>query len=461
MPADAGASIPAWLAGMHYDLVVVGTGTAAMAAALRVRSAGWTVAVVDFRPFGGTCALRGCDPKKVLVGGAAALDHARRMRGKGIAGDVHIDWRELMAFKRSFTDPVPRRQEGMYAAKGIDTYHGSARFTGRDSLEVDGAALEGRYFLIAAGAEPVKLDIPGEEHLATSERFLELDELPARIVLVGGGYVAAELSHVAARAGARVTVLQRGERMLVRFDPDVVDWLMESFRGIGVDVRTRTSVEAIERQGTGFRVHAACAGQTLEVEADLVVHAAGRAPALAPLDLQAAGIETEHGRLKLNEYLQSSSNSSVYAAGDAAQAGPPLTPVSSHDAKVVAANMLEGNHRRPDYRGVPSVAFTIPPIAAVGLSERAAREQGLEFRRHCKQASDWFTARQAAEPVYGFKVLVEEGSGRILGAHVAGPHADEVINIFALAIRNGLTAEDVKTTLFAYPTSASDIGYML
>jgi glutathione reductase (NADPH) len=184
-------------------------------------------------------------------------------------------------------------------------------------------------------------------------------------------------------------------------------------------------------------------------------------PALEPLDLNAAGIAVENGRLKLNEFLQSVSNPAVYAAGDAAASGPPLTPVSSHDAKVVAANLLEGNRHRPNYLGVPSVAFTIPPIAAVGLSEARARQRGLKFRMQSEKASDWYTARRVAEPTYGFKVLVEEPSERILGAHLVGPHADEVINVFALAIRNGLTAEDLKTTVFAYPTGASDISYML
>jgi glutathione reductase (NADPH) len=125
------------------------------------------------------------------------------------------------------------------------------------------------------------------------------------------------------------------------------------------------------------------------------------------------------------------------------------------------ANLLEGNRHKPDYRGVPSVAFTIPPIAAVGLSEAAARQKGLRFRVQTQKASDWFTARQTAEPVYGFKVMVEDGSERVLGAHLVGPHADEVINLFALAIRHRLTAEALKSTMFAYPTGASDIGYML
>jgi glutathione reductase (NADPH) len=444
-----------------YDLVIVGTGTAAMVAAMRVRAAGWTAAVIDFRPFGGTCALRGCDPKKMLVSGAEAIDFASRMRGHGVAGEINIDWPDLIAFKRTFTDSVPAKHERMYAEKGIDTFHGHARFTGRNTIKVNDELLTGHHFLIAAGAEPVKLGIPGEDCLATSEDFLNLERLPRRIALVGGGYIAAEFSHIAARAGAKVTILQRGERMLVRFDPDLVDWLVEKFGTIGIDVRTRTTVEGIEKTGTGFAVRANSKGASTTVEADIVVHAAGRAPALDALDLHAAEVSVKSGRLELNEYLQSISNPAVYAAGDAAQMGPPLTPVSSHDAKIAAANMLEGIKLKPNYMGVPSVAFSVPPIASVGLSEAEARNQGLRFRMKSRKASDWYTARRVAETTYGFKVLVEEGTDRILGAHLVGPHVDEVINVFALAIRKGLTAEDLKTTMFAYPTGASDIGYMV
>jgi glutathione reductase (NADPH) len=444
-----------------YDLIIIGTGTAATVAADRVRAAGWRVAVIDFRPFGGTCALRGCDPKKILVGGARAIDHAYRMRDKGVTGKVQIDWPKLMAFKHSFTDPVPEKQAKRYAEKGIDTYHGRARFSGRRTIEINGELLEFRYLLIATGAEPIQLDIPGEEHLVTSEGFLSLEKLPRRIVLVGGGYIAAEFSHIAARAGAQVIILQRGERILKNFDPDVVGWLMEAFHRQGIEVRTHTNVEAIEKTAAGYNVHVSASSKVDHIEADLVVHTAGRAPALKALNLEAAGVETERGQLRLNEYLQSVSNAAVYAAGDAAKMGPLLTPISSYDAKVVAANLLEGNCHKPDYRSVPSVVFTIPPMALVGLTESQAREQGQKFRLQKQKASDWFTARQAAEPTYGFKVLVEEETCRILGAHLVGPHVDEVINLFALAIRHGLTTEDLKATLFAYPTGASDISSMI
>ena len=444
----------------HYDLTVVGSGTAAAAAANRCRSAGWRVAVVDHQPFGGTCALRGCDPKKVLVGAAEALDHASRMLGKGLAGKPRIGWGELIAFKRTFTEPVPASREKSFAGAGIDAFHGRARFLGPGRLEVGGSAIESRFILLAVGATPVPLRIPGEEHVVTSTEFLELDRLPSRIVLIGGGYIAAEFAHIAARAGAAVTILQRGDRLLTRFDPDLVGWLMPKFAEIGVDVRLRMPVTAVEKQRERLVVHARTDGEE-RFEADLVVHAAGRAPDLESLDLAEGGVESERGRLRLNDFLQSTSNAAVYAAGDAAAKGPPLTPVAAQDGRIAAANMLKGNHQTPNYIGIPSVAFTIPPIASVGLAEKQAGEQGRKFRVVQQQASDWYTARRVAERVYGFKVLIEDDTDRILGAHLVGPEVEHVIDIFALAIRNGLTAEDLRNAIFAYPTGASDISSML
>jgi len=444
-----------------YDLIVIGTGTAAQVAAGRVRKAGRSVVVIDHRPFGGTCALRGCDPKKMLVSGAEAVDLAHRMHARGVHGELRIDWKDLIAFKRSFTNPVPKKREESFAKQGIDAFHGTARFTGPNTVSVEGRSLEGNHILIASGARPVSLDFRGAEHAITSDAFMDLEELPKRIVMVGGGYIAAEFSHIAARAGAQVTVVQRGKRMLPKFDPDIVDRLVDKFREIGVNVRTGSTVTAIEHHGPEFRVHIQSSQGESIITADLVVHAAGRVPDIQDLNVSAAGIVVEGGRLQLNEYLQSVSNPIVYAAGDAAEKGPPLTPVSSHDAKIVAANILDGNHLRPGYPGVPSVAFTLPPIAAVGLSEASARETSPTVRVKFADVSDWYTARRVGESVYAYKTLIDSDSGRILGAHLVGPHADEMINLFGLAIRHDLTADDLKSTMFAYPTGASDIGYML
>lgn len=444
-----------------YDLIVIGTGTAAQVVAARIRKVGRSVAVIDHRPFGGTCALRGCDPKKMMVSGAEAVDLARRMRTRGVIGDLSIEWKDLIAFKRTFTDPVPKKHEEDFAKQGIDAFHGLARFVGPDRIAVGDQTLRGRHVLIASGARPAPLAFPGAGHLTTSDAFMELVELPGRIVMVGGGYIAAEFSHIAARAGARVTVLQRATRMLPAFDAELVGWLMEKFAEIGVDVRTGNAVTAIEQIGDEYRVHVQTPEGEAIVIADLVVHAAGRRPDVAELDLSAANVAVADGKLQLNDFLQSVSNPIVYAAGDAAAKGPPLTPVSSHDAKVAAANILEGNRYKPDYRGVPSVAFTLPPIAAVGLSESAARMRAPKLRVKSARAPNWYTARRVAESIYGYKTLVDEDSGRILGAHLVGPHADEIINLFALAIRHDLTIDDLKSTIFGYPTGASDIGYML
>ncbi len=447
-----------------FDLVAIGTGSGASTVAGTCRAAGWQVAIIDSRPFGGTCALRGCDPKKVLVGASEVIDWTRRMTGKGIDGAaVEIEWPELMRFKRSFTGPVPKHREESFAKAGISAFHGRARFFGPTAIQVGDDVLEGRYVVVAAGAKPARLKIPGEDLLTTSDQFLELDTLPRRIVFVGGGYISFEFAHVTARAGAQATLLHRGVRPLVGFDPDLVDRLVQRTRDLGVDVQLQTQVEGIEKASGSLAVHASTAGEKRRLEADMVLHGAGRVPEIDDLDLNAAGVEWDERRgVKVNEYLQSVSNPAVYAAGDAADSGGlPLTPVAAHDARVVAANLLKGNHAKPNYLGVPTVVFTIPHLASVGLQERTAREQGLRFRTNHADTSGWYSSRRVGEKYSGYKVLVEEGSDRILGAHLLGPNSDELINIFALAIRSGLRETDLKEAIYAYPTHASDIPYMV
>lgn len=445
-----------------YDLVVIGTGTAASTAAHQCRDGGFRVAVIDHLPFGGTCVLRGCDPKKVLVGAAEAVDQARRLRGRGVdGGEPVIDWAGLMRFKRSFTDPVPQQRAQAFAGSGIDAYRAEARFTSPRTVKVGAATLEGRCILIATGAVPVSLGIAGEELLTRSDQFLELERLPRRIALLGGGYIAAEFAHIAARAGAEVTILQRGERILRQFDADLVRLLEAKSRALGIEIRVGARVEAIEKDRDGLRALIAARGNGSAIGADLIVHAAGRVPDLEPLDLAAGGVECLEHRLALNEFLQSTSNPAVYAAGDAASRGPPLTPVAGYDGGIAATNMLHGNRARVDYTAVPSVVYTIPALARVGLLEEEARHRLLKFRVRHESTSGWYTSRRVAEDCAGFKLLIEEGTERILGAHLLGPDAAEVINLFALAMRMQMSAGQLKAVLMAYPTAGADIKYML
>lgn len=446
----------------QYDLVIIGSGTAAMVAATRIANAGWKIAMVDYQPFGGTCALRGCDPKRMMVSAEEALDAARRMAGRGVGGELSIDWPELVAFKRSFTDPIPEKRKKTLAKIGVEAIDGVARFTAPDCIRVGDRELIFKHSLIAAGAHPVPLGIPGEHLVATSTDFLELKQLPARILFIGGGYIAAEFSHLAARAGARAHVVQRGPALLDHFDPEVVGWLMPRFDELGIEVHCSTEVVSVEPSASGLTVAMRKSdGSRISQETDIVVQAAGREPQLQQLDLAAAEIAADHGRLRLRPNLQSISNPRVFAAGDAASRGPPLTPVSSHDARTAAANILDGGERQPNYLGVPSVVFTVPALTAVGLKESEARSQSLDFELHSAFTPDWFSARRLGETIYGHKILVERGTGRILGAHLVGPAAEEVINLFALAIRQSLTASQLKDTMFAYPTGASDISSML
>jgi len=481
-----------------YDLIVIGTGVAASTVAWECHSAGWKIAIIDSRPFGGTCNLRGCDPKKVLVGAAEVIDWNHRMGDKGINNtkDIRIKWPELMRFKRSFTEPVPKIREDQFSNAGIATFHGHASFTDTTTIKVrekEGTdhVLNGKYILVATGAKPAKLNIPGEEHVTISDQFLELDYLPDRIVFIGGGYISFEFAHIAARADAKkITILHRSNKPLGQFDPDLVDQLVQSTRELGVDVQLQTEVKGIVRSsGDGLTVNAFYirdnGNRTKEeniIETDMVVHGAGRVPDIETLDLEAAGIEYDKKKgIKVNEYLQSVSNPAVYAAGDVVvgSGGPQLTPVATYDGKIVASNLLKGNHIKPNYIGVPSVVFTIPPLASVGLQESVAKESGLHFKTNFeKNTSGWYTSRRIGESYSGFKVLVEQrqgnataggngnddydsNGGRVLGAHLLGTHAEEIINIFALAIRLGLNTNDIKDAILSYPTKSSDISYML
>jgi glutathione reductase (NADPH) len=385
------------------------------------------------------------------------------MKGKGIrAEELQIDWQELMRFKRSFTEPVPKNREEGFAKAGIAAFHGRARFVGSSSVQVNDEVLEGRYVVIAAGQKPADLQIPGTEYFTTSEQFLELDELPKRILFIGGGYIAFEFAHVAARVGTQVTIVHRGARPLPQFDPDLVDQIVKHTRELGADVQLGAEVIGVEKSSGQLTVRASASGQKRTFEADMVVHAAGRVPEIDDMNLDGAGVEWDRRGVKVNGFLQSVSNPSVYAAGDAAASGgPPLTPVASYDGIIVAANLLKGNEKKPNYLGIPTVVFTIPPLASVGLKESDAREQNLKFKVKKEMTSGWYSSRRVGEKYSGFKVLVEEGTDRILGAHLLGSEAEEVINLFGVAMRSGMRAADLKHMLFAYPTRGSDLPYML
>jgi glutathione reductase (NADPH) len=446
----------------QFDLVIVGTGASGSTVAYTCRNAGWKVAVIDSRPFGGTCANRGCDPKKVLVGPSHTTDLYRRMQSKGIfKDDIHIDWPALMHFKRTFTESVPQDREKAYKEAGIITYHQRAHFVNHNTLQVAEEQLQAEHFVIAAGSKKRNLGIPGEELLTSSTEFLDMDELPGNIIMVGGGYISFEFAHIAARAGANITILHNSAHPLKNFDPDLVHSQVKRTEELGVNILLNTRVIGLAKVENQIRLVASQGGKEVFFNCDMAVHAAGRAPEINDLQVENAGIERIARGIVVNEYLQSVSNPSVYAVGDSSASGLPLTPVARMQGSVAATNLLGGNQRKFDGRAIPTTVFTTPTLAAVGLLEEEARSQGLKFKVNYADTSGWYTARRVAETAAAYKVLVEEGSERILGAHLLGPHASEVINIFAVAMRAGMKASELKGTIFTYPTAASDIVYML
>lgn len=446
-----------------FDLIVIGAGMAAVSAAHKCADAGWSVAIVDELPYGGTCALRGCDPKKILRRGAEIVDAARRLQGKGIDGSsTAIVWSDLVAFKRSFTDKMPSKVEGGLENNGVETLHGTARFTGRNALAIGEEHYEARHILIATGARPMPLDVPGAEHLLDNAQFMELEELPSSLLFIGGGFISFEFAHIAARAGAKPVIIDLADRPLTGFDADLVDMLAERSRAAGIEIHLSTELKSIDKSDGGYTVTAIQDGEEKQFAADLVVHGAGRVPALDDLNLEAADVKRSKKGVTVTEHLQSPTNPAVYAAGDAADTpGAPLTPVAVFEGKVAASNMLKGNTTVPDYRGVPSVVFTIPELARVGMLEEEAKEQGRDVSVRFTETGEWFSNMRVGESCAAVKVLIDNNTDEVLGAHLLGPGYAELVNFFGLAMKLGLKSADLKKMTAAYPTVASDLGSML
>ncbi len=443
------------------DVLVIGTGTAGYTLAMALNKGGLRVAVVDNRPYGGTCAMRGCQPKKYLVAAAEVAHLSHQMSLIGIRPAAQIDWPALMKSKAAFTDAVPDRTEKDFQKAGIERLHGTARFISPDEVAIDSdLRVRPERIVIATGSRTARLDFPGAEFTVTSDEFLELEQLPHRVAFIGGGYIAMEFAHVARTAGAEVSVLQRSNQILKRFDAELVGSLAEASIANGIAISMGFEVCDVEKSSGAFIVRGS-AGCAQVVEADLVVNCAGRVADLDELDLDSGGIPRSKLGIAVNEFLQSIGNTRVYAIGDACGAGPQLATVADMEAAVAADNILNGNRRVPDYHGIPSVVFTQPPLAQVGMKEDEALASGIPFRINRGTMDAWPSSRRIGQEHSFYKVILEKESGRILGAHLLGHNAGEAINIFAMATKFGLTNQDLKKVLWAYPTNVSDLKYMI
>lgn len=446
----------------RYDVIVLGAGNAGLAAAAAARAAGRRVLVVEARDVGGVCPLRGCVPKKVLVAAAQTLDAIARASAHAIEiGPPRLDWGKLVARERTFTDGVSRELEASLEKRGIEIARAVARFDGPHQVEVGSRRLSAGKIVVATGSTPRPLPIPGAEHLVTSDHLLEMPSLPERIVFVGAGVIAFEFAHVLSRAGSEVTLLEVAPRVLPALDADVSAEVTAATRELGVKIETGVILDRVDDQGDEVRVEYRVGGRRATARANLAANGAGRIADLAALGLAAAGITLEGGVVRIDPYLRSVENPDVYFAGDAIPGRPQLSPVATYEGRIVGHNLTHDELRSPIYDHVPAALYTVPAAATVGLTEEEAVRRRFDVEVRTNDMRSWRSARAHAESTAWSKVLVDRSTGRILGAHLVGHGAEETIHSFALAIEKGMTADEIASRVYAYPTFHSDLKFLV
>ena len=443
-----------------YDFVAIGGGNAGLTAASRVAGAGHRTALVDRGPIGGLCSLNGCNPKKVLVRSTELLDEIRHAAKFGIdVGEPRIDWSRVIDRKESFTSTVTAQSEASLAEQGIDLIQGSPRFVSPSELDVDGELVRAGSFVIATGSTPRELNVEGREFIKTTNDILALRGVPGDLVIIGAGVVAVEFGQVFARAGSRVRILTPGRQVLSGEDEDMVARLIEFSTALGIEVVFQIRLKAVRRDGEALAVEFEQGGRAQTVRADFVLNAAGRVASITDLALDKAGVETDRRGVVVNEFLRSQSNPNVFAAGDA-HGRMQLSPVASYEGRVVARNFLENDAERVRHDWIPRAVYTVPPLASVGLTEGEARARGFDIRVIKNDMSSWKVYQIVGEEVAHSKIITEAASGVILGAHLYGQSAGEIINIFGLAMKFGIRADDLKDFVYAYPTISSALPHV-
>ena len=448
--------------GEAYDVVIVGGGNAAFGVTVPTRKAGLKVVMIEDRDLGGTCPNRGCTPKKALVAAAHALHEIGQAHVHCISvGKPTLDWAALIDREKEMIAGIPDSLAETLQERGVELIRDQAKFVGPNTVEVGGREIEAKHIVIATGSKHRPLPIPGAELMITSDEVLSEPELPESVLFVGGGVIALEFGHVYARAGAKVTVLEVLPQLLPALDADAVEQVRKESRRIGIVVHTGVKVKRVERASKRLRTVFEVDDKELSIESDRVVNGAGRIANVDQLDLEAGNIAHEGFRVSVDETMRSTSNPSVHLCGDVLSGPPQLSPIATYEGRLVGANIVEGPKHRPDYANLPSCVYTIPALATVGLSEAKAKDKGLKTRTQVNDMEYWFSTRTFAETVAWSKIIINEASDAIVGAHFVGHSGEELINIFGLAMKHGIKASQIRDFIFAYPTFSADIKHML
>lgn len=438
-----------------FDLFVIGAGSGGVRAVRFAAGFGARVAVAESRYLGGTCVNVGCVPKKLLVYGAHFTEDFEQAAGFGWSlGEANFDWPTLIANKNREIQRLNGIYRNLLVNSGVSLLEGHARILGPHQVEVNGQAYSAGYILIATGGWPQLPDIPGKELAISSNEAFHLQQLPRRVLVVGGGYIAVEFASIFQGLGAQTSLLYRGEMFLRGFDGAVRRHLREELDKKGLDLQFNSDIERIEQLADGSLLATLRDGR--ELATDCVFYATGRRPMLDNLGLENTAVELdERGFIRVDEQYQTR-EPSVLALGDVI-GRVQLTPVALAEGMAVARRLFRPEEYRPvDYRNIPTAVFSLPNIATVGLSEEQARAEGYQVKIFESRFRPMKLTLTDSQERTLMKLVVDADSDRVLGCHMVGPEAGEIIQGLAVAIKAGATKQIFDETLGIHPTAAEE-----
>ena len=441
-----------------FDLFTLGAGSGGVAASRRAGAYGARVAICEEDRVGGTCVLRGCVPKKLLVYGAHFREEFEDAAGYGWSlQEPSFDWKKLQAGKDKELDRLNGVYKRLLRDSGVELVEGRGRLVDPHTVEVAGKRYTAAHILVATGSRPFLPEIPGIEHALTSDGALGLRELPRRLAIVGGGYIGVEFAGIFNALGAKVTMLIRGDTVLRGFDDDVRSVLTQGLRKKGIDIRSEVFVRDIEKREDGTLSLLTRTGDTLE--ADAVLYATGRVPNTRGLGLEELGVKLDaRGAVVVDEWSHSSVES-IYAVGDVTDRIN-LTPVAIAEGRALAETLFHDNPARFELSGVASAVFSQPPVGTVGLTEREALALHGKVDIYVSNFRPMKYTLSGRDERALMKVIVQRGNGRVLGFHMVGMDAPEIVQGLAVALKCGVTKAQLDATVGIHPTAAEEFVTM-
>jgi glutathione reductase (NADPH) len=440
-----------------FDLFVIGAGSGGVRAARIAASHGAKVGICEESRVGGTCVIRGCVPKKLLVYASHFSEDFEDARGFGWSvGPTEFSWPDLIRAKDAEIDRLNQVYLRLLSDSGVTLFQKRGTFAGPHEIRLGDEVVTAERILIATGGRPWLPDVPGVEHAITSDEAFHLDELPARVAVVGGGYIACEFAGIFNGLGSQVTQIYRGDTLLRGFDGDVRRVVTSEQRNRGIDVRLESTVEAIVKTDAGLELALSDGGQ---IFVDQVMYATGRVPNVRGLGLENAGVEVRaDGRVIVDE-LSRTTVDHIYAVGDVTSRVN-LTPVAIYEGHAFADTVFGGTTRPVNHEFVPSAVFSQPPVGTVGHTEEMATHHVGPVDVYVSEFLPMKHTLSGRQETALMKLVVAKDTRQVVGLHVVGPDAPEIVQGFAVAVKSGLTKDRFDSTIGIHPTAAEELVTM-